>query len=530
MITPDAYAPPNRSSGGRRQWEAAFSRHSDVEFRKLLEQLPAGAYTCDADGLITYYNERAVELWGREPKLNNPADRFCGSFRLYLPDGTPIDPADCWMGRALREDRAHVARELVVERPDGGRLTVLAHANPLHDDQGRLVGAVNVLVDITERKRVEERLREDDAARDQFLAMLAHELRNPLAPMHNALQIMRLAPSDATAVEQARGTIERQLAHLTRVVDELIDVSRVTRNRLILRRERVDLAIVVQQAIETCAPIFDAMEHELQVTLSPEPVYVHGDPLRLSQILTSLLSNAAKYTRPNGRVWLTVSRAGEEALITVRDTGIGIRSEELPRVFDLFSRTGVCGQGSQSGLGIGLTLARGLAELHGGSIEAFSEGEEMGSEFRVRLPVISGPSDERTGEEVRTDDERAARTRRVLVVDDNADAADSLAELLELVGNEARTARDGESALATARSLRPDVILLDIGLPGMSGHDVARAIRAEPWGRDVLLIALTGWGQAEDRARSSAAGFDHHLVKPVNLGELEELIATAPVR
>jgi PAS domain S-box-containing protein len=502
-----------------------------VEFRELLENLPAGAYTCDRDGLITYYNERAVEVWGREPALNDPADRFCGSSRLFGTDGSALDHADCWMGRALREDRPFLGEEIVIQRPDGERRNVLAYARPIHDEDGAVTGAVNVLVDISEQKLVEEQLRRADRAKDQFLAMLAHELRNPLAPMHNALRIMRLAADDASAVEQARGTIERQLQHLTRVVDDMIDVSRVTRNTLTLRRERVDLGSVIRQALETCGPTFDAMQHEVEVTLSPSPLFVHGDPLRLSQVLTSLLSNAAKYTRPNGNIWVTVERQGSDAVITVADTGIGINEGDLPTIFELFRSADGLPQTSQPGLGIGLTLARGLAELHGGRIEAFSEGPDRGSQFRVRLPLIVEEAGELPAESpaAPTAPRPVSARRRILIVDDNGDAAESLAELLALLGHETSTAHDGVAALDMAERLRPSVVLLDIGLPGMSGHDVARAIRREPWGADMLLIALTGWGQTEDRTRSRRAGFDHHLVKPLDLSQLEELISSVPV-
>jgi PAS domain S-box-containing protein len=524
LITSNQPVPSHPTPDHARAWRVNFTRRSDVEFRELLERLPVGAYICDPQGLITYFNEAAVRLWGREPRLNDPVDRFCGSFRLFTPDGVPLDHEECWMALAIREDRAYHGQEILVERPDGTRLTVLANANTIHDETGKLVAAVNVLVDISERKRAEQRLERTDRAKDEFLAMLGHELRNPLAPMHNALRIMRLATDDAAAVEHARTTIERQLQHLTRVVDELIDVSRVRHNHLTLRRERIELGTVAHQALETSAPIFEALNHQVEVTLPAKPIFVLGDALRLSQVLTSLLSNAAKYTRPGGRIWLRVERSRHEALITVRDTGIGIAPEELPTVFDLFMRTDRLPPASQSGLGIGLTLARGLTELHGGSIEVSSEGLARGSEFRVRLPIIAPEVEAPHEPPPAPVAEPAHRPHRILVVDDNADAAESLAELLTLIGNETYTAPDGETALERAAQLRPEVVLLDIGLPGISGHDVARAIRAEPWGGETMLIALTGWGQPEDRARSREAGFNHHLVKPVDLTNLEAIL------
>jgi signal transduction histidine kinase len=529
LITPDSTSAPEPVAGVRQEWQAAFARGSEVEFRELLENLPVGAYTCDVDGLITYYNRRAVDVWGREPAGNEPPPRCCGTFLMFNADGIAIEDATCWMRRAIREDRPFLGEEIHIERPDGTLTAVLGYARPIHDEAGGVVGAVSMMVDITQQKHVEQQLRRADRAKDQFLAMLAHELRNPLAPMHNALQIMRLAADDSSALEQARGTIERQLQHLTRVVDDMIDVSRMTRNTLTLRRERVDLGTVVRQALETCEPLFDAMQHEVEVTLAPELLQVHGDPMRLSQVLTSLLSNAAKYTRPSGHIWIRVERQGSDALISVRDSGIGIATQDLSSIFDLFTSADGVPQAPQPGLGIGLTLARGLAELHGGSIRASSDGPDKGSEFQVRLPLILDFEPESADEPalpLRPQSAVAART--ILVVDDNVDAAESLAELLQLLGHVTHTANEGAGALAMAAELRPEVILLDIGLPGMSGHDVARAIRDESWGAGVTLIALTGWGQSEDRDRSKDAGFDHHLVKPVDLEQLESLIARVP--
>lgn len=506
---------------GLQQWKEAFSRASDIEFRELLEHLPAGAYTCDAEGLITYYNQRAVEVWGRSPKLNDPVDRWCGSFKLYAADGAPLQHQDCWMGLAIRENRGYNAEEIIVERPNGERLTVLAHANPLHDDDGRVTGAVNVLVDISERKQDEARLIEAQRANREFLAMLAHELRNPLAPMQNALRIMRLSGDDDDAVDHARGVLERQLLHLARVVDDLVDVSRITRNRLELRTDRVELGAIINQAIETSRPLADAMQHEVTVSLPVEPVYLQADAVRLAQVFTNLLRNAAKYTDARGRIRIAVERQGSDALVSVRDSGIGMTPEQLAVIFQMFTRA-AAGNDSRGGLGIGLTLARRLVELHGGTIEARSDGLGRGSEFSVRLPIIiDAPRPVRA---VPAEPEPHATDARVLVVDDNVDAADSLAELLQLIGSETHVAHDGQQAIEMAEALRPDLIFLDIGLPRMDGYEVARRIRSTEWGAGTRLVALTGWGQAEDRARSEAAGIDEHLVKPVDFGVLEGLV------
>jgi signal transduction histidine kinase/CheY-like chemotaxis protein len=513
---------------GRVQWQTAFSRRSDIEFRQLLEHLPAGAYTCDAEGLITYYNEYAAQVWGREPKLNDPVDRWCGSFKLLMRDGTPLKHADCWMGLAIREDRGYNGQEIVVERPDGSRITVLAHANPIHDDDGKVVAAVNVLVDIRDRKEAENKLLQANRAKNEFLAMLAHELRNPLAPMQNALRVMRIAPADTAAIDHARGVLERQMHHLGRVVDDLIDVSRITRNRLELRTERVDLGTIINQALETSRPLTDAMAHHLTVILPPDPIYLQADAVRLAQVFTNLVRNAAKYTEPKGEIRVAVERQGSDAVVSVRDNGMGIDARDLAIVFEMFTRADGARR-TQGGLGIGLTLARRLVELHGGRIEARSDGLGHGSEFVVRLPIIlDAPRPVRSP--ISGTRPVSARMLSILVVDDNEDAAESLAELLQLTGNETHIANDGASALEAAEKLRPDIIFLDIGLPRMDGHAVARAIRAEPWGARIRLVALTGWGQPEDRLRSDEAGFDRHLVKPVDFDVLERLIAETAER
>lgn len=505
-------------------WQAAFPRRSDLEFRRLLDRLPAAAYTCDAEGLITYFNQRAVDLWGREPALHDPIDRFCGSFKLFAADGTPIPHERCWMALALRENRAYNGEEIIIERPDGSRWTVLAHANPLHDEDEGVSGAVNVLVDITDRKRAEELLHEADRTKNEFLATLAHELRSPLAPMATALEVMRRSDDDATA-EQARETLQRQVSHLTRIVDDLLDLSRITRNELELRPAPVDLASVIGQAVETSRPLADCAHHEVVVDLPEEPIELRADAVRLTQLFANLLTNACKYTPPGGRISVTAQRDGTKATVSVTDTGIGISRDLLPHVFDLFRRSEESAARSREGLGIGLTLARRVAEQHGGTIDASSPGPGSGSTFTVRLPVLDSAQAEPSARARTNGREPVTTRRRILVVDDNTDAAASLSELLELTGHDVHTVHDGPAALEAAMRLRPDAVLLDIGLPGMNGYDIAREIRGQPWSRNVLLVALTGWGQAKDRAMSREAGFDRHLVKPIDFGELEELLA-----
>lgn len=512
--------------------ETALSRLGEMEFRRLLEKLPAGAYTCDPDGLITYFNQHAVDLWGRAPKLNDPCDRFCGSFKLYAVDGTPLRHDQCWMALALRNRKEYNSQEIVVERPDGRRMTVLAHANPICDDSGVLRGCVNVLVDISDRKRDEVALREADRSKDEFLATLAHELRNPLAPVRNAVQILRGQTASSAEGQWAVDLIERQMQQMTRLIDDLLDVSRITRNRIELRRERVDLIKALEVAVETSRPIIDLAGHELTLDLVPQPLYVEADVTRLAQAIANLLNNAAKYTEHRGHISLLAERQGSDAVITVRDDGIGISPEMLPRIFDMFTQVDRSIARSQGGLGIGLTLVKRLIDLHGGTISARSAGPGKGSEFIVRLPLLieAATNDPPTLNLGRSS--RKASPLRVAIVDDNRDAANSLALVLKMSGHDVRTAYDGEDGVMLATDFRPDVVLLDIGMPRLNGYEAAQAIRRKDWGGGVTLIALTGWGQESDKQRSSEAGFDHHLVKPVDPDALLDLLASvhpAPV-
>jgi PAS domain S-box-containing protein len=798
---------------------------SELEFRRLLERLPAGAYTCSPDGLITYYNTQAAVLWGRQPKLNDPVDRFCGSFKLYQTDGTPISREQCWMGRALETGQNFNGEEIIVERPDGTRLTVLAHANPIHDESGRIVGAVNVLVDITDRKwtevtqrllaaivessddaiiskslngtiqswnggarrlfgytaeeaigkpitmvipperqheesailarlrrgeRIEHyetvRVRKDgrkidislsispvrdgsgkiiaaskvarditsqkqeqqallsikdelasqladlrrlhemssrlsttlelqpildetlrtavaienadagllslcdseggglklaaslgfrleflalvdrvpawggacgncfsqqrriivedteidplfeanreaareagfrsvhstplvtrtgkligvlsthtrtphrpsdrtihlidlcarqavefienarlyaevqaaDRSKDEFLAVLAHELRNPLAPIRNALHILRLSGELTPAGERVQEVMERQVNHLVRLVDDLMEVSRISRGKIELRKEPVELASIILSAVETSRPLIEEAGHQLAISIPPEPITLEADAVRVAQIFANLLNNAAKYTDANGQIWLTARREGGEVAVSVRDTGIGIAAEKLPQVFDMFAQIQPVGRRTSAGLGIGLTLVKRLTEMHGGRVEALSAGLGRGSEFIVRLPLLRAANEPLPREPAKIQRAAPLAERRILVVDDNRDAADSLGIFLKFLGAKVQVAYDGTTALEMLGSFRPAIMLLDIGMPLMDGYEVARRVRQHPQGQAILLVAMTGWGQDEDRRRTTAAGFDHHLIKPVDPGTLQNLLA-----
>jgi PAS domain S-box-containing protein len=406
-------------------------------------------------------------------------------------------------------------------------LTVFAR----HPD-GRPRQLMGVSQDITDRKRAEEALREADRRKDEFLATLAHELRNPLAPIRNALKILQLAGGDPVATASARAVMDRQMSQMVRLIDDLLDVSRISRDKLVLRTERIALAAVVQSAVEASRPMFELAGLDLTVALPSNPILLDADPVRLAQVFTNLLNNAAKFTDRGGRVWLTAECAAGEVTVIVRDTGVGIPSEMLPRVFDLFTQADRTLERSRGGLGIGLTLVRRLVELHGGRVEADSPGPGQGSSFTVRLPL---PADDKKAID---DNGGAARPGplvpipgprlRIVVADDNRDAATSLTVMLGLLGHEVHTAFDGTAAVELAGVVHPDVMFLDIGMPQLSGYDAARRIREAEWGRGVRLVAVTGWGQEEDRRRSKEAGFDHHLVKPVDPEELRQMLSAAP--
>jgi len=621
------------------------AKQMDSQLRQMLEALPVAAYACDTEGLITSFNRQAVELWGRAPRLNHPADRWCGSFKLYsATDGTPIRHDQCWMAIAIGTGVPQNAQEIVIERPNGERVTALAHANPIRDAEGQLIGAVNVLVDISERKRAEEtqaklgaivessddaiigktldgrivswnagaermfgyradeavgqsitliipperldeeagilaklcageriahyetvritkdgrrldisltsspirnaagrvigaskvarditgkkrdeaeharlldELQEADRAKNDFLATLAHELRNPLAPIRNTVEMLQLSDPPAIPLRSALGIMDRQLTHMTRLIDDLLDVSRITQNKLELRRERVELADVLHAAVESSRPLLTERGHDFGVDLPPEPIVLDADATRLAQVVSNLLNNASKYTERGGRIRLTGRRNGRDALVTVRDSGIGIPAEAQGRIFEMFTQVDRSLERSEGGLGIGLHLAQRLVAMHGGTLSVRSDGAGRGSEFSIRIPLPAAAATERrplrdAGHPL------PASSLTILVVDDNRDAADSLGLLLGMPGNQVHVAYDGLRAIEMAEEVRPDVILLDIGLPRLNGYETAEHIREQPWGKRMVLIALTGWGQEEARQRSRQSGFDAHLVKPVD--------------
>ncbi len=410
--------------------------------------------------------------------------------------------------------------------PALGRKTMLLNARPFPSDSEHPELILLAVEDVSALRERADELAEASRHKDEFLATLAHELRNPLAPIRNAVQYLGTDGVQGPGVKTARDVIARQVAVMVRLVDDLLDVARISRDKLEIVKQRVTLAAVVAAAVESSRPLIEQCGHDLVVALPPEPLDLDADPVRLAQVFTNLLNNAAKYTNRGGHIRLTAEREGSDAVVTVRDDGVGIPADMLARVFEMFTQVERSLERSQGGLGIGLTLVRRLVDLHDGSIEVRSDGPGRGSEFVVRLPLVLPPGElppRSSGPRA-----KALSGCRVLVVDDNRDSAETLEMLLRIKANEVRTAHDGLEAVEVAEAFRPELVLLDIGLPKLNGYEVARRIREQPWGRAVTLVALTGWGQDEDRRRSMEAGFDHHVVKPVDFDALEKLLAGSP--
>ncbi|HEY5863135.1 MAG TPA: ATP-binding protein, partial [Casimicrobiaceae bacterium] len=427
----------------------------------------------------------------------------------------------------MQTGRPHVGHEVPL-RLDAGNSAPEAYFSymfaPLRDERGGVEGVIALWNEVTEQVRARESLRDADRRKDEFLAILSHELRNPLAPLRNSLHLLRMKAQLEESRDAGRApiyeTMERQVNHLVRLVDDLMEMSRINRGTFELRRERVDVASVLRSAVEATEPLIAAAGHRLTVSLPDTPAIVDGDPVRLAQVVANLLSNAAKYTEGNGRIWLAAARDGNAVSITVRDNGAGIAPSTMPKLFEMFSRGDRMAHHKQEGLGIGLALARRLAEMHGGTVNGRSEGLGMGSEFTVRLPEAPASA----ASTAVADAEASVRAARVLVVDDNEDAADSMAEILRLLGADVTVVYDGGAALDAWKAHSPSVVLLDIGMPGMDGYEVARRIRDGSPRNGTWLVALTGWGQEDDRRRASEAGFDHHLVKPVDIAVLQDLL------
>ena len=635
-------------------------RESEARYRRLAELLPVGVYTCRApEGTITYYNKEATRIWGRTPAEGDTDERFCGSYRLFQPDGAFLPHDACPMAVTLRDGSEFRNEEVIVERPDGSRATVRVNIDPIRDADGKVVGAVNVfhdttalrdaqrkiteekdnlqtlletlpvavmiahdrdcrrisgnpaaehllrtqaggnlsksappseqpdhfrvlkqgkivlpdelpvqraakgeairdeeidlefndgalihatvsarplldamgssrgavaaMLDITDLKNAEKALKEADRRKDEFLATLGHELRNPLAPIRMGLEIMKMAGDDRQKLQRTRDMMVRQTEQLITLVDDLLDVSRITRGKIELQKRPVKLTEVIQHAVEASRPWVEEAGHQMTVDAPEEGTLIEGDPNRLTQILSNLLNNACKYTPHGGRIWLTARRQGREAVVSVQDNGVGLPPDTAGRIFDMFTQLETPRGVQQSGLGIGLTLVRQLVEMHGGVVEVHSEGADRGTKFTIRLPVLAGASGEDDAAEAAVEANPAQR--RVLVVDDNKAAADSLSMVMHELGHEVRTAYDGAQAVVVAAEFRPHVMMMDLGMPNMDGYEAARRIRQEPWGEGLLLVAVSGWSQEQHKSRATEAGFDHHVVKPIEAADIRRMLA-----
>ena len=517
----------------RKQSEKALLL-SEERFRVLFQRGPIAMYSCDAAGGSREFNRVAMDLWGLDSKGAITAEQSGGSFKTFLADGTPMPYAETPMTKVLHDVVPEVRdMEMVIERPDGSRINVIANIVPLKNERGEITGAINCFYDITERSRLErhaqqqaETLADLHRRKDEFLAMLSHELRNPLAPISNAVHLLRLQKHEDPIQAQARGIIERQVGQLTRLIDDLMEISRISTGRIHLQEERLAFNGIVENALETVRPLIEKHQHSLEVALSPLTVWLYADASRLEQVVVNLLTNAAKYTEPGGSIKVSVQQEGNDAVLRVRDSGVGIAPELLPHVFELFTQAERSLARSEGGLGIGLCLVKRLVEMHRGTVTAYSTLGD-GSEFVVRLPVMATPppSSASSIEMVKP----VGGSLRVLLVEDNVDAAETMALVLGAFGHDVRTAHDGLSGLKVAIEYRPHVVLLDIGLPGMDGFGVAKQLRLQPTLKNIVLVAMTGYGEVAARQRSVDAGFDHHLVKPADFGKLQEILSSVSV-
>lgn len=539
----------------RRQAEDAL-RQSEATFRALADASPGLIWRLDRHGGGAYVNRRYLEYFGKTAQEVSDY----GWHGLLHPDDAPGYLAATAASQSTKTPLKAVTR---VKHNTGSWRWIESHGMPLFGDNGEYAGHVGVSLDITERRQYEEFLSEADRHKNEFLAMLAHELRNPLAPILVSIEIIRRAkrlqmvegsdhrrtpgPGDEAlerradlnhGVDHALDVLQRQVGQMVRLVDDLLDAARISRGKMEIRRERVEVSSVVHQAVEAVRPLSERLNHELTVTLPSGPVYLNADPARMSQVVGNLLNNACKFTPQGGHIWLTVERedasdadhaeaasirGASHVAIRVRDTGIGIAAGQRAHVFDLFTQIDTSLERSFTGLGIGLTLVKTLTEMHGGTVEVSSAGVGHGCEFLVRVPILV----EADAPASRPPETRAAATGplRILIVDDNHDSADMLAMLLQFSGHETHTAHDGLAAVMAAAKLQPDVIFLDIGLPLVNGYEAAQRIREQQQERRPVLVALTGWGQDEDRRRSEEAGFDAHMVKPIDEASVEQLLA-----
>lgn len=497
-------------------------RESELRFVQLADAISQLAWMANPDGQIDWFNNRwyeytgttfeQMEGWGWQ-SVHDPdvLPEALNRWKKSLSTGEPFDMV------------------FPIRGADGQFRPFLTRAVPFRDDDGNIVRWFGTNTDITEQEQTKEKLKvaaarlsEADRRKDEFLATLAHELRNPLAPIRTGLEVMTMVKDDPATLEEIRCIMERQTQQLITLVDDLLDVSRITQGKFELRRSRVRLADVVQSAVEACQPFIDEADHELSVSIPDEPIYLNADPHRLAQVFSNLLNNSTRYTPDGGRIVLSAERDESDVVVTVKDNGLGIPAEMIDRIFERFAQIDRPQERASSGLGLGLSLVKSLVEMHGGEITVHSEGTGAGSTFSIRLPAWNEtPS--------ATVEATKAKTKtnglRILVVDDNKAAADMLGMSVRILGNDVRKASDGKEGIEVAAEFRPDVVLMDLGMPKMNGYDAARHIRQQPWGKNILLVALSGWGQDEDKRKTKEAGFDHHLVKPAEPSELTNLFA-----
>ena len=492
-------------------------RESEQRFRTMADGSPVMIWAVDADGTIEFVNKAFLEFF----QLTEEDVRHQGWSSLAHPDDVP-SYREAYGAAVVSRVPFRVRGR--VRGASGGWRWIESYATPRIGPQGQFLGYVGVSPDVTALVEAQEALREAGERKDEFLATLAHELRNPLAPIRTAAEMLTRSNLTDEQLLWSRQVIHRQVEHMARLLDDLLDVARITRRKLELRKQPVDVGAVVDTAVEASRPLITARKHGLTIDLPPDLPLVDADPVRLAQVLSNLLTNAAKYTDPPGRIRLAARVEGNVLRISVKDNGIGLSVSVLDDIFEMFSQGEDPRGRAEGGLGIGLALVKGLVDLHGGAIEVFSDGPGQGSEFVVTLPCRSNGAvwpEEPPAAESRA----AAVARRILVADDNQDAANTLALLLRLAGHEVYTAHGGQAAVALANDFRPEIALLDIGMPDLDGYEVAKQLRATDWGRDCLLVALTGWGQEDDKRRAREAGFDHHLTKPVDPRQLDALLA-----
>lgn len=510
-----------------RRQEEQRRANDEARIRSVVNHVIDGILTIDERGSIETFNPAAEKLFGYR------AEEVIGhNVKLLMPE--PFHSAhDAYLANYRRTGEAKIigiGREVRGRRKDAGTFPLELAVSEFSLSTRRYF--TGIVRDITQRKRIERQtyelmieLKEGDRRKDEFLALLAHELRGPLAPLRNGLELLKRAGGNPDQLQKVRDSMERQLDQLVRLVNDLSDVNRIARNRIDLRSEPVELAPLIEQSIEACRPLAESARHQINVSLPPEPLYVQADPARLVQIFGNLLHNACKYTEPGGRIEVSAALEGDEVIVQFKDTGMGIPADKLNSIFEMFMQVDRSLERSQGGLGIGLSLVKRLVEMHGGSVKALSDGPGRGSEFVIRLPIAAEGNRLETLNPVV---EPEIPLRRILIVDDNTDSAASLAMLLQVARHQTHTENDGLEALKAAERLQPDVILLNVGLPKLSGYEVCRRIRQQPWSKNVVIIAVTGLGRDEDRAKSKAAGFDAHLVKPLDYAALMRLLAARP--